>query len=98
MNPNSGPETTHLFCARCAMKLHPGSGNFFRILIEAVADPAPPILAGEESAADLRRQIEKLLFEMQDLSAREAMDQIYRRLILHLCAPCYRDWIENPTG
>jgi hypothetical protein len=26
------------------------------------------------------------------------MDQVYRRLVLYLCAPCYRVWIENPTG
>jgi len=26
------------------------------------------------------------------------MDQVYRRLVLYLCGPCYREWIEKPTG
>ena len=27
-----------------------------------------------------------------------AMDEVRRRLVLHLCGPCYRQWIEDPTG
>ena len=30
-----------LFCARCAAELQPGSGRFYHVTIEAVADPAP---------------------------------------------------------
>jgi hypothetical protein len=87
-----------LFCARCAADLEPGSGIFYRVTIEAVADPTPPTIAGEELATDIRKRIEDLLQQMQDLSAQEAMDQVYRRLTLYLCGPCYRQWIENPTG
>ena len=25
-------------------------------------------------------------------------DQVYRSLTFYLCGPCYREWIENPTG
>jgi hypothetical protein len=32
------------------------------------------------------------------LSAQEAMDQVYRRLTIHLCATCFRSWIESPAG
>jgi hypothetical protein len=31
-------------------------------------------------------------------SEQEWMDQVHRQLTLHLCRPCYRRWIENPTG
>jgi hypothetical protein len=91
-------EEAPLFCARCAAELEPGSGTFYQVTIEAVADPAGPRVSGEESAADLRRQIEQTLAQMQGLSAREAMDQVYRRLTLHLCVACFRRWIEDPTG
>jgi len=87
-----------IFCARCARELHPGAGNFYVVTIEAVADPTPPNVSAEELAADLRKRIEELIQQMKDLSAQEAMEQIYRRLVLHLCGTCYRQWIENPTG
>jgi hypothetical protein len=87
-----------LFCARCAAELESGSGNCFRVTIEAVADPTPPNVTPDEMASDLRTRIERLLAQMKDLSAQEAMDQVYRRLVLYLCAPCYFKWIENPAA
>ena len=75
-----------------------GRGDSFRINIEAVADPTPPQISKEDLDGDLRHRIEQLIDDMSDLSEREAMDQVYRRLTLHLCAACYRVWIENPTG
>jgi hypothetical protein len=96
------PETTagqtSLFCARCGTGLQPGTGNFYRVTIEAVADPAPPLVSAEDVAADLRRQIEALLDQLQGISEQEALDQVYRRLVLHLCVPCYRQWIDHPIG
>ena len=87
-----------LLCARCAAELEPGTGSFYQVTIEAVADPTPPIITAEDLAVDIRQRIEQLLQQMENLSAQEAMDQIYRRLTLHLCGPCYRQWIENPAG
>jgi len=26
------------------------------------------------------------------------MDQVYRRMTIHLCRKCYIVWIENPSG
>ena len=80
------------------LELIPGSGNFYQINIEAVADPTPPIVAAEDLATVIRRRIQRLLEQMEDISEQEAMDQVYRRLTLYLCGPCYREWIENPTG
>jgi hypothetical protein len=31
------------------------------------------------------------------MSERELMDQVFRRLTIHLCGTCYRQWIEDPT-
>ena len=86
------------FCARCAAELRPGAGDFYHIKIEAVADPAPPTISAEDLSKNIRREIEQLLAQMQNTSAQEAMDQVYRRLTLHLCGTCYRQWIEDPAG
>jgi hypothetical protein len=90
--------TVPCFCARCALELRPGAGNFYRVAIEAVADPTPPVISGADLAADLRHRIDRLIRQMEGMSPQEAMDEVYRRLTLYLCGPCYRKWIENPTG
>jgi hypothetical protein len=38
------------------------------------------------------------LARLEGISEQEALDQFYRRRTLHLCIPCFRRWIENPTG
>jgi hypothetical protein len=87
-----------LLCARCTAELEPGTGTFYQVTIEAVADPSPPTISAADMGTDIRKRIEALLQQMQDLSAQEALDQVYRRLTLYLCGPCYREWIENPAG
>jgi hypothetical protein len=87
-----------LLCARCAAELQPGAGNFYRVTIEAVADPTPPDVTAADLARDHRREIERLIARMAGVSQQEALDQVCRRLILYLCGPCYRVWIEDPTG
>jgi hypothetical protein len=78
--------------------LTPGSGNFYCVTIEAVADPTPPTVSAEDLARDHRKEIERLLAQLEGLSEEEALAQVYRRLTLYLCGPCYRQWIEDPTG
>jgi hypothetical protein len=85
-------------CQRCGAQLQAGTGNFYRITIEAVADPTPPTISAEEMAIDVRSQIEQLLAQLAGLSEEEALAQVYRRLTLYLCGPCYREWIEDPVG
>jgi hypothetical protein len=91
-------EPTPLFCDRCTVELTPGTGNFYRVVIEAVADPTPPLISAKGTETDVGQQIKELLEKLQGVSAQEAMDQVHRRLTIHLCTPCYREWIENPTG
>lgn len=86
------------YCDRCQAALSPGRGDFYVVNIEAYADPTPPEFAEEDLTRDPREEIRKLAERLQDLSEREAMDQVYRCLTIHLCAPCYRQWIEDPTG
>ena len=86
------------FCDRCSVELKPGAGNFYVVRIEAFADPTPPSFSEEDLQHDTRAEIDRLIDQMRDCSERELMDQVHRRLTLYLCGPCYRQWIESPTG
>ncbi len=86
-----------LFCQRCSIELMPGCGDFYVVSIQAVADPTVGPLE-DKTAAETRAAIEGLLAELADVSAQEAVDQVYRRVTLYLCNACFRKWIENPTG
>jgi hypothetical protein len=91
-------EPTPLLCHRCGCDLRPGEGNFFVVRIETWADPTPPNITSEDLAADVSAKIDKLIEQMRGMSEQELMDQVYRRLTIHLCGACYKTWIENPTG
>jgi len=88
-------------CHRCGRLLETGKGSFYVARIEAFADPTGPeitlddlLKTTHESAAEW----EETLAELSNLSEREMLDQVYRRVTILLCAGCYRRWIENPAG
>lgn len=88
-----------LFCDRCLRQLTPGNGDFYEVQIAAIADPAPPNLDQVDTSPEqLTRELDALVHSMEDLSPREAMDQVHREVVIHLCLTCYRRWIENPAG
>ncbi|MFG0330880.1 MAG: hypothetical protein ACF8PN_13400 [Phycisphaerales bacterium] len=89
--------TTPLLCHRCGAELQPGRGNFYVVRIEAFADPSPPTIDGSESSEEIAMEIDAILAGLADESESSLMDQIHRRLTLHLCSPCYRVWIEDPA-
>jgi hypothetical protein len=98
MNQSDQTDAWPIFCQRCRAELTPGEGNFYVVRIEALADPTPPSFSREDLRRDARAEIERLVAEMSELSAEEAMDQVFRRLTIYLCGRCYAEWIENPTG
>jgi hypothetical protein len=91
-------DTAPLFCDRCTKTLEPGRGDFYVVRIDAVADPSGPVITEDELAVDARREIEQLIARMRGMTEQELKDQVYRRVVIHLCVPCYQRWIENPTG
>jgi hypothetical protein len=94
----SSADESPLFCDHCSTVLTPGRGSFYVVKIEAMADPTPPAFTEGLRARDIGREIDRLIARMRDMTEQELMDQVYRRLVLYLCTPCYRRWIENPTG
>ena len=97
MNRPDQPDSSSLLCARCGAELTLGKGNFYVVRIEALADPSPPNFSEDDLTQDPKAEIERLIDQMRELSERELLDQVYRRLILHLCGSCYRQWIEEPV-
>jgi hypothetical protein len=97
MNEPAEPAQPSLLCARCGAELTPGKGNFYLVRIEALAGPTPPSFSEEDLKRDPRAEIERLINRTKELSEQELLDQVYRRLVLYLCAPCYRRWIEEPV-
>ena len=95
MNDDHSDST--LLCARCGAELTPGTGDFYVVRIEALADPTPPHFSEDDLRRDPRAEIARLIEQMRDLSEQELLDQVYRRLMLYLCGPCYRQWIEDPV-
>ena len=98
--PENNHTDTEFLCHRCGAIAPPTEieGNpFYIVRIEAFADPTPPQIDAS-SQRDLEAEIDRLIESMQDLSERELMDQVHRKLTITLCATCYATWIENPTG
>ena len=85
-------------CRRCGRELQPGRGDLYVVSILAVADPWPPVFTEDDLAVDVGREILRLTARMTRLDAQQAQDQVYRRLVFHLCTSCYQEWIEDPTG
>ena len=63
--------------------------------IEAFADPEPVFDAVPE---DVSAEIDALIDAASERSERELMDEVFRRVTITLCRPCYLVWIENPAG
>jgi hypothetical protein len=93
-DPNRHPP----ICRRCGRELHPGRGDLYVISILALADPSPPVFTEDDLAEDVGAEILRLTAQLNQLDADEAQDQVYRRLVFHLCSSCYPRWIDDPTG
>lgn len=94
MNDDGAP----LFCARCLKPLTAGRGEFYVVVIDAVADPTPPEFTQEDLQRDVRSEITRLLRQLENCSPRELMDQVLRRTVIHLCNQCFAGWIEDSAG
>lgn len=87
-----------LICARCQAILVPGTGALWEVRIDAVADPWPPDFTQEDLQSDRpQKEWRELVERMKELSPREAMEQVHRQTVIHLCNRCFDHWYENPA-
>jgi hypothetical protein len=82
-------------CRHCGRELVPGRGELYVVSVLAVADPYPPVFTKADLALDVGAEIQRLIKQLSGLDAQEARDQVYRRLVFHLCTPCYERWIVS---
>jgi hypothetical protein len=87
-----------LKCRRCNQQLQPGHGDFYVVTILAIADPAPPVFTGNDLTRDTQQEIQNLLAQLRNVDDEQAQEQVYRRVLFHLCQTCYADWIIDPTS
>jgi hypothetical protein len=92
------PNSPQLICRRCGRELHPGRGDHYVVSILSIADPSPPVFNEDDLARDVEHEIQQLLVQLKTVETHEAEDQVFRRLVFHLCESCHRNWIMNPTG
>lgn len=85
-------------CRRCGRELTPGQGELYVVSVLAVADPYTPVFTEDDLALDVGAEIRRLIKQLSGLDAEQARDQVYRRMIFHLCIPCYERWIAEPAG
>src|SRR3954468_17036770 len=85
-------------CQTCGALLTPGKGDFYIVKVEAYAEDSPPVITLEDLEKDHAQEMEKIAEQLKDGSPQEMMDQVHRKMTYFLCTPCYRVWIENPTG
>jgi hypothetical protein len=90
-------ETEPTLCHRCGAMLAGGEGSFWIVRIDAVCDPSPPSVDEAEAVESVSADYELLIAQMAELSERELMDQVHRRLTITLCTACFQRWIEKPA-
>jgi hypothetical protein len=90
--------TAPTICHKCGALLTPGKGDFFEVHVEAFAENSPPVITLEELLKDHTQEMKEIAEALNGASPQEAMDQVHRQMTFFLCGPCYRGWIENPTG
>jgi len=87
-----------LNCDRCdkTLLLDENVRYQVKIVVQAAYDPM------EISRDELQKQNavdwEKLIRELETLSAEEAQDQVYRELHFDLCPECQRSFLRQPLG
>lgn len=86
--------TDTIICHRCGAEVRSGGGKYWIVRLDAVCDPTPPEVDASEPLDSLAAEYEVLLAQVAGMSERELMDQIHRRMTIHLCSKCFGEWIE----
>ncbi len=87
-----------LVCDRCGSGLLLDSPVRYEVRIEVKAAYDPMEITEEDLRKDYRAEMERVLRQLEGISAEEAQDQVYRELRFDLCAACRRPFLMNPLG
>ena len=86
-----------VICDICGDSIDPHAHYIVRI--EVFADPTlPPINTEDTEEADLQDTMQKLIDQMNEMTADDLQDQVHRSFVYRLCSPCQARFLINPLG
>lgn len=83
-------------CDRCLKEVSEGTGSFYEIRAQIVADPTPPTLDPTLDPSEILRRYEETLAELEQANPRDALDGVVRWRVWTLCNPCLEIWLDDP--
>jgi hypothetical protein len=86
----------HSTCDLCGQELRQGDAVRYEVKIEIKAAYDPLNVTAEELEQDFRAEYEKLLRQLENISAEEAQAQVYQVLEFDLCPACRRSYVASP--
>ncbi|MFQ5653735.1 MAG: hypothetical protein ACE5GW_03270 [Planctomycetota bacterium] len=83
-------------CDRCGKGLLIDEDVRYEVTIEVKAAYDPMEITAGDLARDHEAEMEALIARLEGMSAKEAEDQVYRKLRFDLCLPCQRTYLRAP--
>jgi hypothetical protein len=85
----------HLTCDRCGNGLLLDAPVRYEVRIE-VKSAYDPLELTDEDLANAAGQLKQAVDAVQNLSAEEAQDEVYREFRFDLCRTCQKQYLKSP--
>lgn len=83
-------------CDRCLKEVSEGTGSFYEVRAQIVADPTPPTLDPKLETSEILRRYQETLAELEHTHPGDALDGVVRSRVWTLCNPCLEIWLDDP--
>lgn len=85
-------------CDGCGLDLQPDGSNHYILKIEAFAAAGKLEFTRQDLERDHQTEIRRVMAELENHSADEIEDQVYRALRFDLCPACHRRFLAHPLA
>lgn len=85
-------------CDLCGKGLLLDSNARYEVSIEVKSAYDPMEITDEDLERDLESEYEETLKRLERMTARDAMDEVYRTFRFDLCPVCQREYLRDPLG